>query len=246
MLTFNLYDFWARSDAISHAVLVILLVLSVSSWSVIFAKGWRLGRVRWLTTLALNQFWAAPRWETGLVALRKLPLFAHLAHSGWLAVRHQQQHCQGQPHLDAALPLSDAVTRALRQTLHQAHHQLESGQTLLASVGSTAPFIGLLGTVWGIYHALAQIGLSGQASLEQVAGPVGEALIMTAIGLFTAIPAVLAFNAFNRTQRVILAELDAFAYDLHAYFTTGQPLCKEMQPTAEATSHRAVMVAEPV
>lgn len=245
MLNFNPHEFWERSDAIAHTVLILLILLSVASWWVILAKGWRLSRIRWLAAPALNQFWAAPRWEMGLVALRKLPLFAHMAHSGWLAVRHQQQHCQGQAHLDAALPLSDAVTRALRQALHQANHQLESGQTLLASVGSTAPFIGLLGTVWGIYHALAQIGLSGQASLAQVAGPVGEALIMTAIGLFAAIPAVLAFNAFNRTQRAIVAELDAFAYDLHAYFTTGQPLCKDTQPITEVT-HRAVMVAEPV
>ncbi len=246
MLSFNPYDFWARSDAIAHAVLIILALLSVASWSIIFAKSGRLSRMRWLAGPALNQFWSAPRWEVGLSALRKLPLFAHLAQSGWLAVRHQQQHCQGQPHLDAALPLSDAVTRALRQALHQASHQLESGQTLLASVGSTAPFIGLLGTVWGIYHALAQIGLSGQASLEQVAGPVGEALIMTAIGLFTAIPAVLAFNAFNRTQRAILAELDAFAYDLHAYFTTGQPLCKAAPASAPETPGPAVLVAEQI
>mgnify|MGYP000110657117 CR=1 FL=1 len=100
---------------------------------------------------------------------------------------------------------------------------VEGGLTLLATTGATAPFVGLLGTVWGIYHALLAIGLSGQAALEKVAGPVGEALIMTAAGLAVALPAVFAYNAFTRANRVILADLDAFAHDLHAFFTVGKP-----------------------
>ena len=113
------------------------------------------------------------------------------------------------------------MTRALRQALNRATADLERGQVFLASIGSVSPFVGLLGTVWGIYHALAVIGATGQASLDKVAGPVGEALIMTAIGLFVAIPAVLAYNAFNRVQRLIVADLDGFAHDLLVYFTTG-------------------------
>ncbi|HNL91729.1 MAG TPA: MotA/TolQ/ExbB proton channel family protein, partial [Pseudomonadales bacterium] len=124
-------------------------------------------------------------------------------------------------HLDAQLSLTELVTRALRQALNRATADLERGQVFLASIGSVAPFVGLFGTVWGIYHALAAIGTTGQASLDKVAGPVGEALIMTAIGLFTAIPAVLAYNAFNRVQRLIIADLDGFAHDLLMYFTMG-------------------------
>ncbi|MBR4877852.1 MAG: MotA/TolQ/ExbB proton channel family protein, partial [Rhodocyclaceae bacterium] len=112
----------------------------------------------------------------------------------------------------------------LRQSLAAATARLESGLTLLASIGSTAPFIGLFGTVWGIYHALIQISASGAATIDKVAGPVGESLIMTAFGLFVAIPAVLAYNAFTRANRLELASLDAFAHDLHDYLTTGARL----------------------
>ena len=115
----------------------------------------------------------------------------------------------------------DFMTRALRRTLEQEAAHLERGQTLLASVASSAPFIGLFGTVWGIYHALLAIGMSGQASLDQVAGPIGEALIMTALGLAVAIPAVLAYNAFARNNRLLLSELDGFAHDLFAFMSTG-------------------------
>jgi biopolymer transport protein ExbB len=109
----------------------------------------------------------------------------------------------------------------MRASMSRTGARLEWGQTLLASVGSTAPFVGLFGTVWGIYHALISIGNSGQATLDKVAGPVGEALIMTGLGLAVAIPAVLAYNAFTRRNRVVLAELDAFAHDLHAWLLTG-------------------------
>ena len=112
------------------------------------------------------------------------------------------------------------MVQALRGALSKANSQLESGQTLLASVGSTAPFVGLFGTVWGIYHALMTISSSQQVALDQIAGPVGEALIMTALGLFVAIPAVLAYNAFNRQLRLIAADLDGFAHDLHLYFVS--------------------------
>ena len=115
----------------------------------------------------------------------------------------------------------ELITRALRKSIALSTARLEAGLTLLASIGSTAPFVGLFGTVWGIYHALVNISASGMATLDKVAGPVGEALIMTAFGLFVAIPAVLAYNAITRANRVELSELDAFAHDLHAWFSTG-------------------------
>jgi biopolymer transport protein ExbB len=115
----------------------------------------------------------------------------------------------------------DFLTRALRRAIEQDTARLEYGHTVLASVASSAPFVGLFGTVWGIYHALLAIGMSGQGTLDKVAGPVGEALIMTALGLAVAIPAVLAYNAFTRANRLLLTELDGFAHDLYAFMSTG-------------------------
>ena len=150
-------------------------------------------------------------------------LCASLAISGANAAQlHNQHAARG---IGAGVSASEFVTRALRNQIAESQARIESGLTFLASVGSTAPFIGLFGTVWGIYHAL--VGLSGatQVVLDKVAGPVGEALIMTAAGLFVAIPAVLAYNAFTRSNRLTLARLDGFAHDLHAYLVTGLRGC---------------------
>jgi len=133
---------------------------------------------------------------------------------------------------------SDFIGRTLQQSIVYAQARVERGLTLLASVGSTAPFVGLFGTVWGIYHALIAIGISGQASIDKVAGPVGEALIMTAAGLFVAIPAVLAYNAFTRANRLVLAQLDGFANGLHAYLVAGVRLDGQTKG-ANVTSLRA-------
>ncbi|HXI36667.1 MAG TPA: MotA/TolQ/ExbB proton channel family protein, partial [Burkholderiales bacterium] len=116
------------------------------------------------------------------------------------------------------------VSRAMRRVIDEDTARIESGLTVLASVGSTAPFVGLFGTVWSVYHALVSIGLSGQGTLDKVAGPVGEALIMTALGLAVAVPAVLAYNAFVRSNRLVLAKLDAYAHDLYAVLTTGSSI----------------------
>lgn len=222
--SFNLSAYWAQGDFVSHAVAIILIVLSIASWAVIAAKSWQIVRLRRQAGPLVESFWQASNFEDGLIRIAPAEPFAFVAQRASQAVRHFNDHTTDRPHLDANLSLGELVTRALRQGIVRATSHLENGLTFLASIGSTAPFIGLFGTVWGIYHALATIGMTGQASLDKVAGPVGEALIMTAAGLFVAIPAVLAYNTLTRGLRVVNAELDAFATDLHTYFTTGRAI----------------------
>lgn len=213
--------FLSQTDAVGLTVFLILVFMSVASWAVILFKGFRTWRVRSSARGVIDGFWAASslvRAEEQLKAQGDDP-FAGLALSGITAAAHHQRHQAGR--LGDALNLSEFVTRALRQGINAAQARLETGLSLLASVGSTAPFVGLFGTVWGIYHALIGIGASGQATIDKVAGPVGEALIMTALGIAVAVPAVLGFNALTRANRVILAELDAFAHDLHGFLATG-------------------------
>jgi biopolymer transport protein ExbB len=218
---------WSQGDAISHAVVVLLLLMSLASWSIILGKTWMTWKLRRKTPRALDAFWNSDGLERGIEALHDLPPFHDMARQGQGTLRHLEAHRREQAadaHLDAQLSASELVTRALRNSIFHTRSRLEGGLTLLASVGSTAPFVGLFGTVWGIYHALARIGATGQSSLDKVAGPVGEALIMTAAGLFVAIPAVLAYNAFSRSLTLVTADMEAFAHDLHAWLTTGNPL----------------------
>lgn len=218
----DLVSFWQQGDGVSHAVILLLVGMSIVSWAIMIGKSVQLAWWQHANSGALDRFWQAPDLDAGTQQLGNLAPFRLLVERGQKAAMHHQQHGQGlQAQLDSSLSLSELVTRALRQGLNRATADLERGQVFLASIGSVSPFVGLFGTVWGIYHALAAIGLSGQASLDKVAGPVGEALIMTAFGLFVAIPAVLAYNAFNRVQRLILADLDGFAHDLLVYFTMG-------------------------
>jgi len=217
---FGLAGLWAQGDFVIRTVALLLLAMSIASWYLILTRTLRLMR-RNRVFAAVEAFWEAPDLAAGLGLLRDAAApnpFAALAEQGTAAMHHAQGSHQS---LSAAFDRSEFVTRALRQSMARSTARLEAGLTLLASIGATAPFVGLFGTVWGIYHALVQIGHSGAATLDRVAGPVGEALIMTAFGLFVAIPAVLAYNAFVRANRVELAELDAFAHDLHAWLTTG-------------------------
>ncbi|NTV09471.1 MAG: MotA/TolQ/ExbB proton channel family protein [Zoogloea sp.] len=221
---FGLAHLWGQGDILSHGVALILLAMSVASWYLILAKGWQMLRSKRAAD-AVEAFWSASSLEDGLFTLASRAPDAPstvLAHRCAAASRHCETCLQGT--LSESLDRSEFLTRALRQAISRSTAKLESGLTVLASIGSTAPFVGLFGTVWGIYHALLSIGTSGMATLDKVAGPVGEALIMTAAGLFVAIPAVLAYNTFTRANRIELSELDAFAHDLHAYFTTGARL----------------------
>lgn len=218
----GLAHFWAQGDAITHFVAILLLGLSLASWYVMAGKINSLWQARRCHARALQAFWGAESLPAAIEAIRaedRTRVLSGLAIAGANAAElHRQHAARG---IGAGVSASEFVTRSVRSQIVEEQARIESGLTFLASVGSTAPFIGLFGTVWGIYHAL--VGLSGatQVVLDKVAGPVGEALIMTAAGLFVAIPAVLAYNAFTRANRLTLARMDGFAHDLHAFLTTG-------------------------
>ncbi|MEX3954486.1 MotA/TolQ/ExbB proton channel family protein [Trinickia sp. EG282A] len=202
-------------DAVTHGVAYLLLAMSVASWCFLIAKCWMLVRAKHQGPRAMTLFWQAPTLPEAVLAIRgadKERVFAPLAEAALEAGQAYSPNA-----MLARVELSERVTRALRQALTASRRRLEFGHVLLASIGSTAPFVGLLGTVWGIYHALTSIAASGQAVIENVAGPVGEALIMTAFGLVVAIPAVLGYNILGRLQRQLSEDLDGFARDLHAY-----------------------------
>lgn len=220
--SFGLAHLWASGDAISHAVAVILVIMSVASWYLILAKAWDWWRMR-RAARSVTAFWSASSLADGIDRLREGG-----ADSPYAQLATQANGCNNDcetavGRLASRFDPAEQMERALRQQLSCTQATMENGLTLLATTGATAPFVGLFGTVWGIYHALVAIGLSGQAALEKVAGPVGEALIMTAAGLGVALPAVFAYNAFTRANRVLLTDLDAFAHDLHAFFTVGKP-----------------------
>ncbi|CAB3649635.1 MotA/TolQ/ExbB proton channel family protein [Paraburkholderia rhynchosiae] len=225
------------SDAITHGVAYMLLAMSIASWCFLIVKAWVLVRAKRQATRAVARFWQAPTLAEGVAALKRADrerVFAPLADA---ALHAAEVDIPGA--LLARVERNERVLRALRQALNASQRRLEFGQVLLASVGSTAPFVGLLGTVWGIYHALGSIAASGQAQIENVAGPVGEALIMTAFGLVVAIPAVLAYNVLGRLVRQLSEELDGFAHDLHVYVcaSVGQPQASVRGQ--QATTHQA-------
>ncbi|MBU9436933.1 MotA/TolQ/ExbB proton channel family protein [Burkholderia multivorans] len=208
-------------DAITHAVAYVLLAMSVASWCFLLMKAWLLVRAKRQGPRALAAFWRASSLEAGIAALAgadRERVFVPLAEAARDAADEHEPAA-----LAARVERSERVLRALRHAMLRSQRRLEFGQVLLASIGSTAPFVGLLGTVWGIYHALGSIAASGQAQIENVAGPVGEALIMTAFGLVVAIPAVLAYNILGRLVRQLAEELDGFARDLHV-FVCAQPV----------------------
>ena len=201
--------FWSQGDAITRFVAALLLLMSVSAWVVIFWKGWLLRRVRRDIERAVPAFWAAPTLDGGreqLAAFDREGALQPLLAAAMALPPGGTLEAKG--HVDSQL------TRRLRDALHGVLAHLQFGQVLLASIGSTAPFIGLFGTVWGIYHALLSISVAGSITIERVSGPVGEALIMTAAGLAVAIPAVLAYNIFGKMVGACEAELEGYAHDL--------------------------------
>ena len=217
--SFGLSHVWTQGDAITRLILVALLSMSVMSWVVIVVKAREVWRHQ-QSAMSSEQFWHATSLAEGLAVLSQRPdnLFHSLAQVGQEATEHHQA---AQKQLHDRLDISDWVTRSLRNSIDDYTSQLQNGLAILASIGSTAPFVGLFGTVWGMYHALVSIALTGNASMAAVAGPIGETLVMTALGLAVAIPAVLGYNALVRGNKFIIARLSRFAHDLHAYFVTG-------------------------
>ncbi|HEX5805238.1 MAG TPA: MotA/TolQ/ExbB proton channel family protein [Macromonas sp.] len=234
---FGLSHVWLQGDWIIRGVAIVLLLMSVSSWVVIVIKALNLRRHN-QQARTCDRFWHSQDFNTALGTLGDAQdnPFYQLAQQGREATSHILQLDGGQPsQLSDSLDISEWVTRTLRNTIDDATARLQSGLAILASVGSTAPFVGLFGTVWGIYHALLGIGAAGQASIDKVAGPIGEALIMTALGLVVAIPAVLGYNALVRGNKGVLHKLNRFAHDLHAYFVTGARVNPEGASKAPAT-----------
>ncbi len=221
--------FLAQSDAVGKGLLVILLAMSVLSWYLIITKSLAGVLERRRSAGFLAVFWSSPS-----VSVVQRHLETHRGDDAFSRLASHAVAARGKGD-------SEFLTRAMRRIMDEETVRHESGLTALASVGATAPFVGLFGTVWGVYHALVSIGLSGQGTLDKVAGPVGEALIMTAIGLAVAIPAVLAYNAFVRSNRVVLARLDAFAHDLHAVLTTGSHVgeVRSVMPPLKAAAAQA-------
>jgi biopolymer transport protein ExbB len=216
---FGLFNLWHQGDWVTRGVALLLLGMSLASWMVILLKAMDIVRYKKLARQT-EDFWHSADMAEGLARLgpQEDNPFRALAEEGREAVAH---HSNSKARLHDSLDISDWITRSLRNSIDNATARLQAGLAVLASVGSTAPFIGLFGTVWGIYHALMSIGMAGQATIDKVAGPIGEALIMTALGLAVAIPAVLGYNALVRGNKAILARLNSFAHDLHAYFVTG-------------------------
>ncbi len=215
----GLINLWTQGDNVTRFVALLLLAMSLASWVVIFSKALFLRRTRQQAS-ATEEFWHSADLTEGLHQLGADAgnPFKLLAIEGREAIAH---HKNSHPQLHDSLDVSDWLTRCLRNCIDEANAKLQAGLAVLASVGSTAPFVGLFGTVWGIYHALIAIGSSGQASIDKVAGPIGEALIMTALGLAVAIPAVLGYNALVRGNKTVSGKLNRFAHDLHAYYITG-------------------------
>ncbi|MCM5572201.1 MotA/TolQ/ExbB proton channel family protein [Burkholderiaceae bacterium FT117] len=218
----GLMHFWQAGDAVTHGVAYLLLAMSLVSWYFILSKAWTAWRQRRSAKAALERFWNARSLDEALATMRDTDTERVLLPMTEKAVAAATM--RPDQSLAASVDREEMLTRVLRGEITQISSRMESGLTFLASVGSTAPFVGLFGTVWGIYHALIAIASSGQVLIDKVAGPVGEALVMTAAGLAVAIPAVLAYNAFVRVNRIALAELDGFAHDLLALLLTGSRL----------------------
>lgn len=218
----GLSNFLQQADAVAWFILIVLMVMSIGSWYYIAIKGWRYMQSGKRSQQFLDSFWASPNLQAVAERLGKTGIdnpFSHLVHHGFSAIE-QHNSRQANALVDAG-SADEFLTRSLKRAIEQDKSRLENGLTFLATVASSAPFVGLFGTVWGIYHALLAIGAAGQSDLAAISGPIGEALIMTGFGLAVAIPAAVGYNVFVRLNRNTLVQLNSFAHDVFAFMSTG-------------------------
>lgn len=222
---YGLNALWKGGDFISRGVLIILVIMSFGTWYIMITKFFEQARVFAAARTAAREFWTKPTIREGAASLKTSSPFRYVADTGLSASEHHEGT------LTESIDLHTWVTMSIQRAVDTIQSRLSGGLAFLATVGSTAPFVGLFGTVWGIYHALTAIGIAGQASIDKVAGPVGEALIMTAIGLATAVPAVLGYNFLVRRNKTAMEKVRNFASDLHSVLLGGT---RVGQPTSTA------------
>jgi biopolymer transport protein ExbB len=206
---YGLAAMWRQGDFVSKGTLIILVIMSMASWYVIFVKLWEQQKLMKEGSIVRNGFWKAASLREGASRLKKGSAYRYIAETGIEANEHHEGT------LTENVDLNSWVTMSVQRAVDAVQSRMQSGLAILATVGSTAPFVGLFGTVWGIYHALTAIGIAGQASIDKVAGPVGEALIMTAIGLAVAVPAVMGYNWLIRRNKVVMDDVRTFGADVH-------------------------------
>src|ERR1022692_841861 len=206
---YGLIPLWVNGNIVSRATLVVLVLMSLGSWFIILTKLWDQRTLRRAGKIVEKQFWTAPSLKDGVERLGKRDEYRYIAESGLRAASHHEGR------LTDRIDLHEWITMALQRAVDGVNSKIGGGLSFLASVGSVAPFVGLFGTVMGILNALIDIGIAGQASIDKVAGPVGEALIMTAFGLFVAVPAVLGYNWLVRRNKVTMEVVRRFGADLH-------------------------------
>ena len=217
--------FIKNTDAVGQGLFIILVAMSLLSWALIITKGVGLLLRQRRSKTFLNFFWNATSLEAVQHEISTHGVHEPFGHLTSHAMHAQAHHARyGAAKLEEAGSAQDFLTRTIKKVLDEETMRLESGLAVLATIGATAPFVGLFGTVWGVYHALLAIGATGAGTLDKVAGPVGEALVMTGVGLAVAIPAVMGYNWLTRSNRVWGARLDAFAFELFTFLSTGQTL----------------------
>jgi biopolymer transport protein ExbB len=207
---YGLEAIWRQGDWVSKGTLILLVIMSMGSWYIIFVKLWEQYRMMREGREMRSSFWKAPNLNEGTKRLGTRSAYRYIAETGLDANEHHEGA------LTENIDLNDWVTMSVQRAVDGVHSRMQDGLSFLATVGSTAPFVGLFGTVWGIYHALTAIGIAGQASIDKVAGPVGEALIMTALGLAVAVPAVMGYNWLVRRNKIVMDTVRGFGADLHA------------------------------
>jgi biopolymer transport protein ExbB len=233
---YGLGALWAQGDPIARGVLILLLLMSLFSWYIMLTKLWDQSKLRRAAKLVEKQFWTAPSLKDGVERLPKGNDFRGIAEDGLRAASHHDGR------LTDRIDLHEWITMSLQRSVEQVNGKLQTGLAFLATVGSVSPFVGLFGTVWGILNALVSIGIAGQASIDRVAGPVGEALIMTALGLAVAVPAVMGYNWLLSRNRTLQDSLRNFASDLHAYLVGGARVgSNDMGGTRPATAPAAAL-----